>query len=393
MTILEVLFAIMITAVGLLGAISVFPVASEYARKGRLNDQVAVSGESAAHDFDARGMRRPTRWISYVDRSPANPATAHRGDTLAATFPATYWRTAFCIDPRFTSANATAHADNEQNWTYFPAYPTAAPRMQRVTLCAGPIGLPAMSRFQADDVFAIKDSLVYERHKVGTTTAPDDVSQLLSPIKDANGTYPGKREEEGKLSWMATLVPKIDRNTSLPNGNGVPSDLYTLSIVIFDKRSPQMVTRDFNVPTTAYVADNEWTVGIASGDFYSGGFGGGEVRLNADYEEKLKLHSGDWVMIHGMSSGPKDTNGNQLPPGPSPQFRWYRVTDGADVDTAMIGGVSRFVKEVTLVGPDFDLADLNNDGQPDAVEVTVMPGIVGVFERTVRLEVDGVDVP
>src|SRR5678816_393939 len=64
MTILEVLFAILITSVGLLGAIAVFPVASEYARRGRLNDEVAIMGESAAHKFDAMGMGRPDHWIT-----------------------------------------------------------------------------------------------------------------------------------------------------------------------------------------------------------------------------------------------------------------------------------------------------------------------------------------
>src|SRR5262245_1523452 len=58
-TILEVLFSIMLTTVGLLGAIALFPVASARARKARLNDAVAVSASSAVHMFDTMGMRRP----------------------------------------------------------------------------------------------------------------------------------------------------------------------------------------------------------------------------------------------------------------------------------------------------------------------------------------------
>ena len=63
MTILEVLFAIMITTIGLLGAIAVFPVASQMAKKGRLNDEIAVCADAAVHRFDAQYMRRPDRWI------------------------------------------------------------------------------------------------------------------------------------------------------------------------------------------------------------------------------------------------------------------------------------------------------------------------------------------
>src|SRR5262245_10263391 len=64
-SILEVLFAIMVTSIGLLGAIALFPVASSQARKAKINDEVANIGRSAVHTFDAMGMRRPDWWYYW----------------------------------------------------------------------------------------------------------------------------------------------------------------------------------------------------------------------------------------------------------------------------------------------------------------------------------------
>src|ERR1044072_289059 len=64
-TILEVLFAILVTTVGLLGAVALFPVASAYARKARINDAAAYGGMTAFHEFDTRGMRRPDMWVGW----------------------------------------------------------------------------------------------------------------------------------------------------------------------------------------------------------------------------------------------------------------------------------------------------------------------------------------
>lgn len=407
MTILEVMFAIMITTIGLLGAISVFPVASEYARKGRLNDEVTVCAESAAHTMDARSMRRPDRWIAYIDNSP-NPPAVFTGPQLVTLPRGGAWRgfqqTSYCIDPRFTAWNIPNTANYE--WTYFPAFTRTAPgyadnnhpafggnpgvpRMQRITLANG-AGSP-MGRFQADYVFSFEDQLSYERPGVqkGSIARNDNALpafQLYSPIRTAGGILPGKREEDGKLSWIATLVPKFDR------WNATLEDKYVLSIVVFYSRSPSLLV-DL---TGASGRVNEWTATIRAADFHSSGFGGGEVTITADSAAKLQMRAGDWVMLSGHvlardpATGDRDT---------VPMHKWYKVTD-ADEDPrpAVINGSNCFQRDVTLVGPDWDLQDVlpfsggfpkNPVAFDDDVEVTIVPGIVAVFDRTVRLEVDG----
>lgn len=445
MTILEVLFAIMITSVGLLGAIAVFPVASEYARKGRLNDEVSVCGETAVHKMDAAGMRRPDHWITWRFNTNTNSWQMISGPSVIIP------GESYCLDPRFLTfarpgeplgignLTATGNPNPPAIPTYpqsiwFPAFPRStvytgpqdpnnngpgSPRMQRITLCSGyrtsgpPYGPNTftlgsiMGRYQADHVFNFDDQLAYERPGVqkGSIARSDNslpAFQLYSPIKDtvSGNIYPGKREDEGKLSWMATLVPKIDR------WNATLEDKYILSVVVFYSRSPDLVIPDFTANAWPV---KEWSATIlgqnANGvsDFHSNGFGGGEVTISilaSDpfASEKLKMRAGDWVMLSGNVMARNPANNNPIT---VPTYKWYRISD-ADEDpyTTTFGGNTYMQRDLTLVGPDWDLQDVlpfnggapnpnGGDGLPDDVDVTIVPGVAAVFDRTVRLEVGG----
>lgn len=386
-TLLEVLFCILILTIGLLSVVALFPVAARTAQRGVRNDMATVATDAAAHLFDTAGMRQPANWIAYVDSSPAQ-ATAYPGPALRTS--PVFWKTSFCIDPRFTAANIAAHAPNEQRWTEFPAFPKAtptSPRMQRLTLASAGPGSAPMGRFVADRFFIIEDEPLYHRPK-DETVAPwqtygyAEVQTPTGPQKVAT-----RRDDAQELSWLATLVPKIDRN------NATLPDRYVLSIVVFYERGlGGLTTRDFNQPPPAgpFVEnrwpDHEWTVAIDGADFYSDGFGGGDVRLNADAREKLNIKEGSWLMLAGNANGPEDSSGNPIAPFSAPAFAWYRVSDIDDIDTATIGGVPRYVRNVTLIGPDWDRYDVDKDGARDATEVFVLPDIVNVSERTVSLE-------
>src|SRR5262245_60622065 len=97
-TILEVLFSILVTSVGLLGAIALFPVASARARRARVNDATAAAATNAVHMLDSMGMRRPyDRWYTWV--------TVGTPRFVGAT-PATLdLRQSYCIDTRFVVRN------------------------------------------------------------------------------------------------------------------------------------------------------------------------------------------------------------------------------------------------------------------------------------------------
>jgi hypothetical protein len=158
---------------------------------------------------------------------------------------------------------------------------------------------------------------------------------------------------------MATIVPKLDRMGNF-------RDLYTLSIVLFNRRDPLM---EMN-------AVNERLARVAqAADFYSGGYGGGDLKLTAARESDLDLREGSWVMLGGSVSG---SDGN-----PIFVFQWYRVL-AADMETHFddLGNADAsddvWTREVTIHGPDWHFGR--------TPQVTLVSGVVAVYEKTIRLE-------
>ncbi|MEX2175436.1 MAG: hypothetical protein WD872_13825 [Pirellulaceae bacterium] len=377
MTLLEVLFAILVTTVGLLGAIALLPVASSQARKGRINDATAVHGPSAFHRFDTEGMRRPDRWM-YWDT--ANSRFQMFG------FP--FFGQSFCIDPRLIAANGTANGLATNAFPYSPTPALPGPRMQRLTLYSGtnvqvppPNNFPLpMSKLLADSVFTFDDDLIYTR--------PDDESLQASAVAGVGwDTLPtggaiSKRQSEGHMSWLATLVPKLDRYTPT---DMTSTDQFILSLVVFYDRPADLTVGDAVAERLLHVVT----------PMAGGGTTGGEVQLRSATADGLKLRPNDWIMLAGATIHP-DLNPimSGLQPGPVNVFKWYRVSS-CDPEIDAAGGF--YFRYVTLFGQDWDttlfnpygnatgtpLTDPNPQQYPQAV---VVEGVVGVYEKTIRLE-------
>ena len=136
------------------------------------------------------------------------------------------------------------------------------PRMFRITL-AGTTGGLAMGHLQADGIFIFDDDLSYERSDKDRSLP---ATQLYDNIGGTTANPIAKRLSEGHLSWMATLVPKVQYTrrfiSSNPSVNppvrgikvesssvliteALPSDEYVLSVVVFHDRQfdPRPVQR------------------------------------------------------------------------------------------------------------------------------------------------------
>ena len=411
-TLLEVLFAIMIASVGLLGAIAVFPVALATARKGVQADATAVGANAAVAKFDAELMRRPDRWL-YWNSNGMPPQTAFLPLDFNETG-SSFFGYALCIDPMGFAHNREEDAANGTNngglWSWFPAVPynamgpNAVPatqsRMYRLTLHNNnPSFLTdasyQMSYLHADKVFRIEDELMFERPADNTLPA----AQLFTKMIDGSGNpTPGRRQEEGRLTWFATLVPKLDRhNTQL-------GEEYVLSIVVCLNRSGEAT----HVPGSGDPAEKhpwpEWTARIlgpnginANGDFHSSGVGGGEVTLstfdrNITAEQNLDAHfyspealevrHGSWVMLGRLLSG----NGSSA----RQHFQWYRISDAEEEvrheDTDNNNNPDRYQRDVTLIGPDWPADVANPVGVSEPCDVIIMPHVVYVYERTIKID-------
>ncbi len=341
-SILEVLFAIMISAIGLMGAIAVFPAALLQTKRGQQSDMTSIGAQEALHAFDAMGMRRASRWLDNNGTRIADPDGSF----------------AYCIDPRFMAVNTGV--------TRFPHSSTNS-RMIRVTLDNGAAAATptAMQPLQANLIFSIEDDLAYDRF-TGTFNGIDQSTQQAASLFVRDGSRnPLKREFHGHMSWMATLSPKIER---LQTG-GVVEDRYVLSIVVFYDRPSQL-------QTTGGFALSEWELDVVT--MYGNGDGGGDMQLriptagnftvaasNTDEQtRRLSLFRDQWIMLMG---NPTVGNGQRQ----ITICRWYRVLDSDDPNGNLV--------DVTLAGSDWEVPA----AQTTAV---VCQGVVAVLEKTIKLE-------
>jgi hypothetical protein len=361
-SLLEVLFAILVCTIGLFGALALLPVASSQARKGRLNDAVGVVAPNCVHEFDARGMRRGTS--AWIASNAGGTGYVLASSLPVAQLPATYG-TSYCIDPRFVAANDVGPAARRQTARMFPYDATAGEGwMLRCTLDANSGTPTPMNKLLSDSIFTIEDDLAYDRPK-DNTIAPTQLFDFLPSLS----TVRSRRLSEGHLSWMATVVPKVDRYTV------VNVDQFVLSIVVFYDRPTSF---GYNEGTSAFDLPDERTVNIG---FPGGGITGGEVLLgwtaaqssaNEDLaKELLKLRANDWIMLSGTLT--------HVTAPAIPVFKWYRVSD-LEAEIAYNTTLGQYERYVTLVGPDWDTVNIQT---PRAV---IVDGVVGVYEKTIRLE-------
>ena len=372
-SILEVIFAILVTTIGLLAALTVFPVAAAIAKKGRIADETAVSGRAAVHIFDAKGMRRPDMWIGWSqvwETRPSPPAPAPQPGFHSVPNIGFFPSTAFCIDPRFVAVNAEAGdppADRNAA-SIFPYVQTAVvagPRMFRIGLTNGVPGGTLMSKVQADSVFTFADEQTVTRPPDGSLPAFGSFAQGDSN-NDGTPDFMTTRNTSGHLSWMATLAPKHE----LYAPGVVASELYVLSIVVFNDRP--LVNFTFNgtpldpAPAVTSPPDTQETMynlaeRMAEVDFVDAGglgYAGGETYLiwppdgssvantyQAEASRALKVRAGDWIMLSGLASGARGAS--------VPVFKWYRVTE-ADHEAEYHTAEQHYAVAVSLSGPDWD---------------------------------------
>jgi hypothetical protein len=385
-SIVEVLFAILITTVGLFGAIAVFPFASAQARRSRIYDMMAVAGRSSFHDFDARGMRRPDMWIAW------NEST----NQFMPAFTVATQLESFCIDPRMIAAHTNYISGSPQ------LHPTLAPdpvnlgtlsspggrcvqnfpyaavgtsgavpgAMRRITLrqtgnsaVLTSYNTP-MSRQQADAIFRIDDDLSYNRPEEDKSLP---ATQVVSSLPNAPVNAWGRRQADGQISWLATVVPKIDIS-------GVRSDEYTLSLVMLFERANDLERVDYIPPTPP----NPWPLRerMIEGEWQGPGITGGEILLEAPGEDQLKLKPNDWVMVSGIYN----VGGT-----PVARYQWYRVSD-CDMDAESNASHGHYHKYATLIGQDWNMNFNRLNANVGQVYVTIIEGAFAVYEKTIRLD-------
>jgi hypothetical protein len=345
-SLIEVMFAIGVIVIGLLGVMAVIPVAMHQVGQGNVADFSTRAGQNAMSTFESRGMNDPALWLNAsASRTPPIPPPLVAPVSFSS-------GTGYVIDPLFVSRNRS-QSNVAIDSSLFPYTLSTATELERITLrssfdrndvTAATLNLynrPLRSA-QADAIFTYRDELVFE--------LPEVQEELPTQQYDA------ERQFEGSYSWLATLTP-------IPGGTD--SGYYTLSIVVFHNRDLRFFD-DLNNNNTLDAAEpglsNERIVDVDA--FYGSGLGGGDVRLSASTAIDLDLQRGDWLMLMVNSV-----------------YAWYRVLD-AEPEPRFNTVDSDWEIDATLAGPDWNPGSTSN---PTATKAALIENIVNVYQKVTHL--------
>lgn len=402
-TLMEVIFAIGVVMIGLLGLLSILPLAGRRAQEsvslsvGPVIGQ-QVMGELASRDFLDDGRLRPIRATNST-------AVVNLSHSATATV------TSFCIDPIFASSNTPPTSlDNGYSAAFFPYYrplhnplvdpstnsttwPMASPqpRLVRVGIARANSAATLIGVQEALELAESQDDLFVNKPKDKTVSSQFRVGE--TDLEAVTGGLPyGKRIPRGDFSWIATVNP-------LPDGQ-----YASVSVVVFKKRirnfqSPTGTTAP-STPDGNGVGERLAYVTYATG--FSGG-AGGELHLISNINTVSDLQSNDWMMLSRF-----------LPSG-DVVHRWYRVaavnsdpeefvvdgtmmTDDTDLGARFpAAGETVWRRKVTLDGSDwsFNFQDTSgtvpvprayaDDTFIDNTYATIVADVVSVTERTVLI--------
>ncbi len=316
-TLIEVIFSIGVIVIGLLGLISIMPVAGRNAQDAESLSVGAALGDSVMKEIQSR------RWLangSLVDSTGVPLVyTTGAAPTLVPAGP-------FAIDPLYVAEQAgispfygytdeffpyySATHDPLLNPSGTPSWPEVQPRMRR-------IGLLGATIERARSLIERSNDLI--------VTRPDDRSESARffGLETESGLEYGRRAPSGEFSWVATVSP-------LP-GNRHAS----VSVVVLRNRDR---TRDY--PTTMPDPGpdsetdprrngvNERLAYVSAAFGFSGG-AGGTVHLIGSEFTMPSLTVGKWVMLSRQVSATEAVH------------RWYRVA-------AVDGKIDGEVEEITI---------------------------------------------
>ncbi|MEN6458555.1 MAG: prepilin-type N-terminal cleavage/methylation domain-containing protein [Thermoguttaceae bacterium] len=326
-SLLEVLIAMFVLSIGLLGVASLIPIGKLALVETNKSDRGGACGRAALREVKARRMLNE----NYLD-DPKN-----RGSSPNV----------YVIDP--------LGAINGLDQTNFGGTRT-------VGISVSPTGfsnifpLPRFSLTNAstfaEKVFRWHDDLLYVLPKDYKTTPTNGDRPM--PVTDSGL---GAQGSDPSFSWFLTVMPSNQ------------SGLYTVSAVVCYKR-------DFSVVSSQPAG--EQTVDITFKGSVS--YGGGTVELsNVDTtlnDPINRVKTNQWVMLLGWA----DSGGQR-----SPSYaQWYRV---AGVNRQDASKPDSPVTMLSLVGPDWPTNSVGGK-TIKATSLVAVDGVIGVYSALIKLDDD-----
>ena len=361
MTLIEIMAAILVLSIGLVGVISAIPFGGLRMSQMQEADNSSALGRNAARVMKANGWANPANW--WYEAGFTNENSVKANGNLNLTFP-------FFVDPISKSVSPPEFFATTPVGGFDSFFTRVAPTVSHPTF-----NRMAIQPRHIERAFYLQDDLVYGysndedesfyRPRVETTDG------LLGDVGDPNATQPFS----GRYTWLATVSPK--------NASG---DFYDCSQDALAAADYDVVVFENRVP-----GDEKAFAALLEGSGYQGGAvtldltGGVDVNnaaLDALDVERLieQLETTRYILLTGREDIP--TNGNFRA-----FARWYKIANYGVVETDASGIPTAL--RLTLVGPNtpkcwtptFDAAG-NKVANGLPVTATIFPGAIGVYSGT-----------
>lgn len=425
----EVLIAMGILTIGLLGVAAVFPVGGHYMQSGDIADRASAVAQAALEDAIIRGHLDPENWVAiHFDQTrgltPGSESLAVglRG-ALETTFQSPFisreqylgatYGGAYVIDPiGFAAAmDESTTGGSPTAWQTFAGHEC----VQRFPATMGGVGYTVDAATVSPSWWPWSgQGFFWPVRRVITTTDPgmhsgadqgrssraaamfttsDDLAlslptngdeparQRIESLTSGTTTVASSRQARGEYSWLLTVAPSSDaaRNAFATQPDAYPVDV---SAAVFYKR---------NVGRGCEAAKEAER--LVTAQVVSTSPGGGEMLLTKSDALELSpfedLRGGHYVLVVGPH--PQSTSNN-----PRLVLRWCRILTIEDTGnvTEPSGGASVSLSRdnqilVSLRGPDWPWQPSNaTNSISNDLRVAIVPGVVAVHTKTMRLGAD-----
>ena len=334
LTLLEVLIAIGVLTIGLLGLLAIVPLVASRFRDSDIAERKSTLGRNWSEEFIARRYSNPSLWVFT---NPAGTSanidgvSVDRLETAGVTFVA---RQPVLIDPWIATRNGLTVTTFPSNASV-PGPPTnlrpnSPFAIWRLSL-AGMQSLPNPQAVAlADSIFTTSDEL----EQIFPDKRGDPVNPVFVPEPTAYPagtiTTSSRRLSAQRFSWAAMLVPI----NSYVGGDNNPR--YRLSTIVYQDREIDPTLSEVVGQVTSFGSS-----GIQGGDVTIGTIGGTPGSIGTIIRE------GQWILLSGVIRHP-------VPPGTTGTkftslHRWYQVVQAdpnPDTDPTV-------QQTVTLLGSDW----------------------------------------
>ncbi len=356
MSLLEVLIAMGVLTLGLLGILSVIPLAQYSLRETNKSDAAITCGRSALSEIKIRRLA-DFRWWYWQGGNWATGETYANQAASLLSHPV-------ILDPLgFTKLNAAATALGRNNPDLLGGDPGVANGyLYRYTLASVFNNrATAMAITPVQAIFDWRDDLAFQPPQ-----SKDERPTVFTSGLNYDGNY----------SWFATLMPSTEDTAT---GGGL-TVLPVGSRRIFDVSTVVCYKRDFSVDADACPV-GEWTANVSSVAGF--GYGGGTIGLgaasfapyltnsggtDAALPEQATLRENNWVMLWARNAAGEYCS------------HWYRVIN-ADLEST--------TPTATLEGPDWDATRWPTSAA-NPIRMWVVKGVIGVYNSRIELDADSI---